>query len=123
MNQKSLLSISLHTPEGIEWYLRFVEKLQNFLALAMTRVPYPLSMKVSKGKQSVKLGRLHNPPIKVYYRPRLPYESKEIYRHEMLFTLPDIKQQADALKLWLEKSETIKSVFTLFSTGHFSKSF
>jgi ApeA N-terminal domain 1 len=114
VTQKSQITVYLNAAENLDSCRSLIRKIQNFLALAMTEAPYPISIVALKGEQFTKRALPLNRPVKIYYRPTLPYARKEIYGPEMLFTLPDIRHEANALRNWLEKSETIEPVFTLY---------
>lgn len=89
------------------YYKDMIDKIQGFLAFALTKPTYPTSIEggTEKYKRDLK-GKTYYPPVGIYYRIPNIINSKEILPDEMLFTFKDISNCFETvLSSWIKIAE------------------
>lgn len=99
------IELSSQQEKPLEDYLDRLLLIQHFLSLAISESTYPLEMQGTSEavKQIVGDGYFYE-PVDIYYGvPHLPSEELKVIPHEMLFTLPQIKDQVgNYINSWLK---------------------
>ena len=82
-----------------EYYLYFNYHLRNFFTLATEKVNHPVDILASLEDNPL--------PIRIYYQVRDHFEkSRDIFPHEMLFSLDDVKDElAACFSNWIDESD------------------
>jgi len=115
IKQALALEVVPTSPLSIEAYLeRYFHDLANFLALAAGG-----AIRTTEVTAEV----MHEPGaqadspthVTIAYRSRGGHVNREWQRHDMLFTLDDIREEAEqALQLWLSRAEVLRPVYDLY---------
>lgn len=118
IEQNAYLHIESPQDKTLDEFISIINDIQRFLSLGILEPVYILTMsgKTEAAKISTREGPPHYTSVNVYYtQPGSPFIPKTMFKHNMLFTLNDIRTRLDAhLQSWLNKAELLKPVYDLY---------
>ena len=115
--------LTLREPKPIEYFKSLIFKLRNFFSFAIDET-VEIDFITGYLERETENGKKYQMPIDVYGQIGSHSETKpEIYRHNILFTYPDIDGRCEeVLAKWLESHQIFETAFNIYFSSRYDAS-
>lgn len=124
VEQYAYLEITSTIDKPFIEYLNLIKKVRYFLSLGVEEPVYLVSFdgRTEAARTITREKDAYYNPIQAYFaQPGSPFELKTLYKHNMLFSLRDLKGRFEhCMKKWLEKAELLETVYDLYAGMYFN---